>query len=164
MVRTILIAMTTLLSASVCAQDFQKEINDQVWRPFIASFNSFDTDGFMAVHSRDVVRSPRDVKVLLSWDEYFKQQQAGDKRQKENGGTRLIELRFTERIANTKQAIDVGIYKTTVSNKEGKTSSFYGRFHVVLCKEGSEWKILVDTDSSEGNTISEKDFLAASPL
>ena len=72
--------MTTLLSASVCAQDFQKEINDQVWRPFIASFNSFDTDGFMAVHSRDLVRSPRDAKVLLSWDEYFKQQQAGDKR------------------------------------------------------------------------------------
>ena len=164
MVRIMFIAMTTLMSASVCAQDSQKEINDQVWRPFIASFNSFDTDGFMAVHSREVVRSPRDAKFLLSWDEYFKQQQAGDKRQKENGGTRLIELRFTERITNTKQAIDVGIYKTTVSNKEGKTSSFYGRFHVVLRKEGPGWKILVDTDSSEGNTIGEKDFLAASPL
>ena len=154
----------TLLSASVCAQDVQKEIDDQVWRPFIASFNSFDTNGFMAVHSRDVVRSPRDAKVLLSWDEYFKQQQTGDKKQKENGNTRLIELRFTERIANPKQAIDVGIYKTTVKNKEGKTSSFYGRFHVVLRKEGLEWKVLVDTDSSEGNTITEKDFMAASPL
>ena len=51
-----------------------------------------------------------------SWDEYFKQQQAGDKKEKENGGIRLIELRFTERIANPRQAIDVGIYKTTVSN------------------------------------------------
>jgi ketosteroid isomerase-like protein len=164
MVRIMLIAITALLSASVCAQDFQKEINDQVWRPFIASFNSFDTNGFMAVHSRDVVRSPRDAKVLLSWDEYFKQQQSGDKREKENGGKRLIELRFTERIANPKQAIDVGIYKTTVSNKEGKTASFYGRFHVVLRKEGSDWKILVDTDSSEGNTVGEKEFMAASPL
>jgi ketosteroid isomerase-like protein len=164
MVRIMLIAMTALLSMSVCAQDFQKEINEQVWRPFIASFNSFDTDGFMAVHSRDVVRSPRDAKVMLSWDEYFKQQQVGDKKQKENGRTRLIELRFTERIASAKQAIDVGIYKTTVSNKEGKTSSFYGRFHVVLRKEGSDWKILVDTDSSEGSTIGEKDFMAASPL
>jgi ketosteroid isomerase-like protein len=164
MVRIMLIVMTTLLSASVCAQHLQQEINEQVWKPFITSFNSFDTEGFMAVHSRDVIRSPRDAKVLLSWDEYFKQQQAGDKKQKENGGTRLIELRFTERIANTKQAIDVGIYKTTVSNKEGKTMSFYGRFHVVLRKEGSDWKILVDTDSSEGNTIDEKDFMAASPL
>ncbi|HMG94194.1 MAG TPA: hypothetical protein VK589_29245 [Chryseolinea sp.] len=124
MERVALMVMT-LLSASVCAQDVQKEINDQVWKPFIESFNSFDTNRFMAVHSRDVVRSPRDAKVLLSWDEYFKQQQAGDKKQKENGSTRLIELRFTERIANPKQAIDVGIYKTTVKNKEGKTSSFY---------------------------------------
>jgi len=154
----------TLLSTSICAQDYQKEINEQLWNPFIVSFNSFDTNGFIDVHSRDVVRSPRDSKVLLTWDEYFKQQQSGDKRYKENGTTRLIELRFTERIANAKQAIDVGIYKTTVKNTEGKASSFYGRFHVVLRREGSGWKILVDTDSSEGNTISEKDFLAASPL
>ncbi|HEX6892723.1 MAG TPA: hypothetical protein VF141_18575 [Chryseolinea sp.] len=159
----VLIGMT-LLSAAAYAQDAQKEINEQVWKPFISSFNSFDTDGFMAVHSRDVVRSPRDAKVLLSWNEYFTQQQAGDKKQKEDGSTRLIELRFTERIANSNQAIDVGIYKTTVKNKEGKTSLFYGRFHVVLRKEGSQWKILVDTDSSEGNTITEKDFMAASPL
>lgn len=163
MARVVLIIMM-LLNASVYAQDYQKEINDQVWRPFIESFNSFDTNGFMAVHSRDVARSPRDANVLFSWDEYFKQQQAGDKKQKENGHTRQIELRFTERIANPKQAIDVGVYKTTVRNKEGKASSFYGRFHVVLRKEGSEWKILVDTDSSEGNTITEEDFMAARPL
>ena len=153
-----------LLAVPACAQDPQKEINDQVWKPFISSFNSFDTQEFMAVHSRDVVRSPRDAKILQSWDEYFKQQQAGDKRHKESGGSRSIELRFTERIANAKQAIDVGIYKTTSTGKDGKSASFYGRFHVVLRKEGSVWKILVDTDSSEGNTIREKDFLAARPL
>ena len=153
-----------LAGVHASAQGLQKEINDQVWKPFISSFNSFDTEGFMAVHSRDVVRAARDAKVLQSWDEYFKHQQAGDKKHEANGESRSIELRFTERIANANQAIDVGIYKTTSTNKEGKTNSFYGRFHVVLRKEGSVWKILVDTDSSEGGKIGEKDFLAARPL
>lgn len=163
MMRSIVFALM-LCSVSGYTQQLQKEINDQVWRPFIISFNSFDTEGFMAVHSKDVIRSPRDAKVLQTWDEYFKHQHAGDQKQKLNGGSRSIELRFTERIANPKQAIDVGIYKTTSGNKEGKSVSFYGRFHVVLRKEGATWKILVDTDSSEGNTIDEEDFLAANAM
>ena len=164
LIERFVVGVVLMWAMSAYGQDLQKEINDQVWKPFISSFNSFDTQEFMAVHSRDVVRSPRDAKILQSWDEYFKQQQAGDKRHKESGGSRSIELRFTERIANAKQAIDVGIYKTTSTGKDGKSASFYGRFHVVLRKEGSVWKILVDTDSSEGNTIREKDFLAARPL
>ena len=160
----LVVSVFILMTVQAVAQDHQKAINDQVWKPFISSFNSLNTDGFMAVHSRDVVRAPRDAKVLLSWDEYFKQQEAGDKRNKAAGTSRSIELRFTERIANGAQAIDVGIYKTTSTNKEGNSNSFFGRFHVVLRKEGSNWKILVDTDSSEGNTIGEKEFLAAQPL
>jgi ketosteroid isomerase-like protein len=161
--RSILIVMT-LLSAAVHAQDFQKEINDQVWKPFIKSFNSLDTDGFMAVHSKDVVRSPRDSKILLNWDEYYKLHQESDKREKKGGATRTIDLRFSERISNSRQAIDIGIYRATVTTKDGKSASYtyYGRFHVVLRKESGTWKILVDTDSSSG--VTDQDFKAASPM
>jgi len=115
------------------SQNYQKEINDQVWKPFIASFNSLDTKAFMALHSKDVVRSPRDSNVILGWDEYFKNQQESDDRSKKSGAKRVIELRFTERISNSSQAIDIGIYKGTVSTSDGKSSSYsyYGRFHVV---------------------------------
>lgn len=159
-----LIVALVLLNVCAYAQNFQKEINEEVWKPFISSFTALDTDKFMSVHSKDVVRSPRDAKVLQSWDEYYKQQRASDNRHRQDGSSRSIELRFTERIANSKQAIDVGIYKTSVTNKDGKSASFFGRFHVVMRKEGEVWKILVDTDSSEGNTISEKEFMAATPL
>lgn len=163
MTRMILIVIT-LLSASVHAQDFQEEINDQVWKPFIESFNNLDTDSFMALHSKDVVRSPRDSKILLNWDEYFKLHKESDMREKKGGATRTIDLRFTERISNPSQAIDIGIYRATVTTKDGKSASYtyYGRFHVVLRKEGSTWKILVDTDSSSG--VSELDYKAASPM
>lgn len=164
--RRVFTGLLILLSISCYAQDLTKEINDQVWKPFISSFNSYDTKTFMNLHSKDVVRSSRDSKMLLNWDEYFKNQQKGDTRGKDGGVNRVIQLRFTERISNSSQAIEIGIYKTTVSTSDGKSAaySYYGRFHVVLRKEGSAWKILVDTDSSEGNTIGEKEFLAARPL
>lgn len=160
------ITTTLLFSISMIAfaQNLQKEINEQVWKPFISTFNSFDTEGFMAVHSTDAIRSARDAKSIMNWSEYKQQQQKGDQRSKENNVKRTLELRFTERIAQNNLGMEVGIYKTSVTNTKGETQSFYGRFHVVLRKENGQWKILVDTDSSEGNTISEKDFLAASPL
>jgi ketosteroid isomerase-like protein len=146
------------------AQNAQQKINDQVWKPFIRSFNEYDTKGFMAVHSKDAVRSPRDAGMVWNWDRYFQQQEKGDQREKASNSKRQLELRFTERIAEKDLAVEVGVYKTTSIQRDGISRSFYGRFHVVLRKENGQWKILVDTDSSEGNSITEKDFLAASAL
>ena len=140
----------------------QNEINEQVWKPFIENFNNRNNVGFMAVHSKDVIRSPRDSKTIFGWDEYFRQLQQGQS--KTPTGQRSIELRFTERIVKDNLAFDVGIYKTSFKPNNGIPNSFYGRFHVVLRKENAIWKILVDTDSSEGGTIGEKDFLSAKEM
>lgn len=153
------------LGAMECfSQDHSKKINEQVWKPFIHTFNNYNADGFLSLHSKDLIRSSRDSKEVLNWEQYIKQQKSGDEWSKEKGSKRTLELRFTERISNLSQAIDVGIYKTTSINNKGEIRSFFGRFHVILRKENGVWKILVDTDSSEGNTISEKDFLAAHPM
>ena len=149
---------------TVQGQDLQKEINEQVWKPFIEGFTNGDTDQFMNVHSKDLVRSPRDSKSIQTWDEYYQGTKAGNERRKTSGRKSEIELRFTERIATAQQAIDVGIYKTTNIAGDGQRRSFYGRFHVVMRKESGTWKILVDTDSSEGGTISEAAFTAAKPM
>jgi hypothetical protein len=146
------------------AQDYQKEINDQVWKPFIESFNNLNAELFLSVHSKDLTRSPRDSKQILNWNEYLSDQKKQMSIMKGDGLKLAIELHFTERIANGRQAIDVGIYKTTVILKDGTSNSGYGRFHVVMRKENGVWKILVDTDSSEGHTIEENDFLAAKPM
>jgi ketosteroid isomerase-like protein len=153
-----------IVSITSFSQDVQKEINEQVWRPFIKNFNEGNTAGFMAVHSKDVVRSPRDQKAIWNWEEYNQQQAQGDAEDKKENRKRTLELRFTERIANGDLAFHVGIYKTTYVFPDGKTQSYFGRFHVVLRKEKNVWKILVDTDSTEDHTIEEKDYLAATPL
>ena len=153
-----------LLAVYSAAQDPKVEINEDVWIPFINAFNNNDTKSFMQLHSKDVIRSPRDSKKILNWHEYFLVQEQGDNADKAAHRKRNLELRFTERLANNERAIEVGIYKTSYLNDDGSTSSFYGRFHVVLRKENGKWKILVDTDSSENNTISEKEFLSASNM
>lgn len=162
--RQFVLFLFSLISGSIGAQDFQKEINEQVWKPFIKGFNEHNTEGFMAVHSRDVVRSPRDSKVIWNWEEYNHEQAKGDQRAIKENRKHELELRFTERLADKDQAIDVGVYKTTYFLPNGNIESYYGRFHVVHRKENGVWKILVDTDYSEGDTIGEKDFLAAKPL
>ncbi|HRI79855.1 MAG TPA: DUF4440 domain-containing protein [Cyclobacteriaceae bacterium] len=152
------LAFVGIISASY-AQQGELEINEQVWKPFIENFSNRNTAGFMAVHSKDVVRSPRDSKAIFGWDEYNRQLQQSQS--KTPRGTRSIELRFTERIIKDNLAFDVGIFKTTFKPNGGTPNDYYGRFHVILRKENGTWKILVDTDSSEGGTIGEKDFLAA---
>lgn len=67
------------------AQNAQQQINNQVWKRFIETYNNHDTQGFLAVHSKDVVRSPRESKSVWNWDEYFQRQKNGDDQAKTSG-------------------------------------------------------------------------------
>jgi len=163
MKKLVLLFLITSLS-NAFAQNEKQAVNEQVWKPFIEAFNNRDTKKFMEVHSKDVVRSSRDSKQVIGWDEYYNQMERGNKSEVASKSKRILDLRFTERIYGTDKAIEVGIYKTSYVGADGIAKSFYGRFHVVLRKENGIWKILVDTDSSENHSISEKDFLEAAPM
>ncbi len=158
------LALLLLVSSSLFAQDTSKEINEQVWKPFIKGLNEGNADLFMSVHSKELIRSARDSKQVLNWDDYYKSTKEGNDWGKKNKVRQEIELHFTERVSNTNQAIDVGVYKTTSIRADGTKRASYGRFHVVLRKENGVWKILADTDSSEGDTIGEAQFLSAKPM
>jgi ketosteroid isomerase-like protein len=154
-----------LASLATSAQSAETpEINQHVWKPFIETFNQYRSDDFLALHSRDLIRSARDSKRVLNWQQYLDETKTGEANDKKEGFKRTLELRFTERLHSTTQAIDVGIYKTVYTFSNGTTQAFYGRFHVALRKEKGRWKILVDTDSSENGTIGEKDFYQAKPM
>ena len=49
----------------------QKEINEQVWKPFIKPFNNDDGEAFSAVHSKEVIRLLQDDNRVAGYDEYF---------------------------------------------------------------------------------------------
>jgi len=119
-----------------------KEINEQVWKPFIQSFNAGDDEAFKAVHSKDIIRVIRDDKDIYGYDRYFKQKPDSIK-VKWSDWKKSIELRFIQRIAGNDKAFEEGYYKTTSTNRlTGEVRKGIGKFHVVMRKEngyGKSW-------------------------
>jgi ketosteroid isomerase-like protein len=142
--------------------NFQKEINEQVWKPFIKAFNNNDDDAFSAVHSKEVIRVTQDENQIIGYSEYFKKVPDSVKA-KWKDWKRNIELRFLQRIASVDKAFEVGYYKSTNTNtSSGEKRTSYGKFHVLLRKENGAWKILMDADANE--KTDEALFITAKPM
>lgn len=140
----------------------QKQINDQVWKPFIQSYNNDSDEGFKAVHSKEVVRVSQDENILMGYDQYFRTVPDSIRARRANR-KKNIELRFIQRIAGNDNAFEVGYYKTINTNlTTGKSFVSYGKFHVLLRKEGGIWKILMDADAGDG--ITEEIFQTGRPV
>lgn len=157
-----------LISIAAFSQDAKREINEQIWKPFIKTLLSHDVDGFMNLHSKDVMRVERDQGHLLNFDRYKKDLNMSWpawKQSMEVEKTRnAFELRFFERISDGDQAFEVGYFKNETTNVKGEKRTSYGQFHVALRKENGIWKILVDSDSNNNRTITEEMFQAAKPM
>ncbi len=157
------------ISASIAfGQHDQKEINDQVWKPFTQALLDRDAKTFISVHSADVIRVERNGKKIIGMEAYKKNmEESWPARKSSNAANQVkqtFELRFTERISNGTLAYEVGYFKNEAIYPSGEKRSSYGEFHVTLRKENGFWKILVDSDSNKGGTITEAMFQAASSM
>jgi hypothetical protein len=157
-----LILVIGYTSAFSQRDSLQRQINEQVWKPFIQAFNSINTDGFMAVHSKLMTRVIQDGNDIYGYEKYYQQNKLNDDRTKQANRKRSIELRFIQRIAANGRAFEVGYYKSTNFLPDGKSQSGYGKFHVLLSKENGVWKILMDADASE--KTDEALFLTGQPI
>lgn len=150
------------------AQTDQKEIDQQVWIPFTQAIMAHDVANFVKVHSNDLVRAERGRKKVMNLQEYKSEMEKGWPQWKaglEKNNTKYVfELRFTERISNGSLAYEVGYFKNEMTSASGKMQIHYGKFQVALRKEAGTWKILVDSDTSEGAAVTDKEFLAAAPI
>ena len=153
-----LLALPILLLSTrytYCQKENLKDVNTQVWAVFSSSYETLDAERFESIHHDDFIRVSGNQKTISRKDGYiggFKQRWASSKR------SQAISFRFTERINNGDIGSERGIYKFTIDPGTEKERSFYGKFHVVLKKANGEWKILVDYDSDEANTINETSY------
>ena len=158
------IVCMSLAKVSVFSQSdsLQRQINQQVWKPFIESFGKGDDETFRSVHSKEIIRVIQDDKQIIGFEQYFKKVPDSVKA-KWGDWKKNIELRFIQRIANLDKAFEVGYYKTTSTNtKTGEIRTGIGKFHVLLRKENGIWKILMDADTREG--ANEEVFKKALPI
>lgn len=136
-----------------------KEIN-QVWKKFYQAFESLDYNLMADIHSKDLVRISGGQRIS-DYNSYINNYKTTFKQAKINGVTNNISLRFFERINNDSIASERGIYKLIRNRNLNDEHTYYGQFHVIFKKEKGYWKILMDYDSNEGNSISEDDYFKA---
>jgi Domain of unknown function (DUF4440) len=139
-----------------------KEINEQVWKPFVKHLVSGNNKGFRALHSKRVIRVLIDNNILQDYEKYFPVNKQNDTGSSDTRVSRLFELRFDKRICNGKTAWETGYYKGSVTGPGKEKRTYYGRFFVVLEKEEGAWKIIVDADT--GKDASADNFNKAVPL
>jgi ketosteroid isomerase-like protein len=138
-----------------------KEINQDIWTPFMEAYQQTDVAKYKALHTQDLIRATgagKQIKDLPTYSAEVGKWFAELKQQKTQVS---IKFRFLERITNGKTASERGIYELMLANEANKEQRYYGKFHVFLRKEKKKWKIAIDYDSNEGDTISADDFQKA---
>lgn len=161
------IALILIGVSTLYGQQDQTDINNQVWKPFTKAIMTQDVNGFIAVHSTDVVRAELNDNQVKDYTTYLagmeKSWPGWKEYNQKNSVQYTFELRFLQRISNGTLAYEVGYFKNE-SITAGQKRVSYGKFQVALRKENGTWKILVDSDSNEGGTITEEIFQKAKSL
>lgn len=153
---------TTISNHAQTKTDYLKDINRDVWLPFIEAYATCDAEKYKNLQSEDFIRAEGNGKSLPTYQEYFDNVADWFKTIKSEGQKLAIAFRFTERLANDKVASERGIYELKAFSKDGQeTWKGYGKFHVFMRKINDKWKIVVDYDSNENKTITEQTYLAA---
>lgn len=157
--RHILIIIFLFVTYGAFGQSSNKEINEQVWKPFIKSFDQNDIQLFKSLHLADLIRVQSNE--MLNYETYIKGYTSMFDKMKKNNSHYTIDLRFTRRVADSTRAFEEGYYKTSFM-QNGTERAGYGKFSVVLLKKDGKWKILLDSDTSVG--ANEAVFLEAKPM
>ena len=155
-----LILFQFLITLNVVAQteaQWQKEIDEQVWKPFHTAFENQDGVALNATYADEVLRvNPGGVDTKEEFkNRTLKAFSAG----KKNGIEISLDFWFDSRQTTEDTSYEVGFFKIT-EKVNGKESSNYGQFHIVVEKIGGVWKITQDWDSQyvNGKAVDERDF------
>ena len=144
--------------------EFLRELNRDIWHPFRSTYAACDVAGFVALYSQDLIRAGGPAKQVYGFDEYAAQTGEWFTDVAAQGDSIGIEFRFLERIASAEVASERGLYRITATRASGEQRVFYGQFHTFARKGGGRWRIAVDYDSTEGGTITEAAFAAATEI
>ena len=159
-----LFTLSLILTLGACkSQSIEEQINRDVWYPFMDAYMAQDAEAFMDVHTDDVIRVNRDGKSIKIGEEYAKSMRESAERNKTRQARRSIDFSFLERIHTEDYAYEIGYYRVR-SASGGQEHVSYGKFHVVLRKVDTKWKILVDSDTSRDGSIGEADFFSGEVL
>ena len=155
------IILVLLFTAAIQLSDAQnsnnlKDIN-KVWEQFYHAFETLDHQPMADIHSKSLVRIAGG-RNIIDYAIYINNYKSSFKASKDANSTNNISLRFFERISNDSVASERGVYKLVRNKGKSDEQTYYGQFHVIMKKENGAWKITMDYDSSESNSIGENEY------
>ncbi len=139
-----------------------KEIN-KIWDKFCLAFESQNYQLMAEIHSKELVRIGGGSNIS-DYEKYIGNYKRQFENEKKTGTTSHIGLRFFERANNDKVASERGIYELIRNKGTDQEQRFYGQFHVLFKRENGNWRIVMDYDSNEKDTIGKEAYLAAQPM
>ena len=156
----LLFSIMTMYAQDV--QNIQKEIDQELWKPFKKAFDTVDEITLNALYADEVLRvTPNGI------DTENKFKDANLKRfenYKKNKTDVRLDFWFDKRQTNASTSYEVGLYRMQLIKAE-MTDTVYGQFHIVLKKIHGKWKITQDWDTAtiNGKAISKSDFEKQQP-
>ena len=130
---------------------------NKVWEKFYKAFETLDYKPMAEIHSKDLIRISGGQRII-DYDTYINNYKTQFEQATSKKTTNHITLRFFERINNESIASERGIYRLTINKGKLDEQSYYGQFHVIMKKENDIWKITMDYDATEFDTISKEDY------
>jgi len=142
---SLFILIHVCLTAYSQTNDINREIDEQVWKPFKTTYAAYDMESYNELHTDDVLRiTSSGIRRCESW----KKGNIEWKNQRDRSNEpRTIEFSFEHRLNLDDIAYHVGFYKVMAKNQKGVWNTSYGRFHVMLKKIDGAWKIAKDWDT-----------------
>lgn len=142
-----LLAAARAGAAQAPATTSTPELDRAIWSVLVATVANDDIAGMGAVYFPiAVLVSPTGTTAIKDTLERWGRDMAAAKAK---GNRAAVEFRFTQRLDNATTAFDAGLFKYTVIEKSGASSSKYYPFEILLAKTNGKWLILMERQFAE---------------
>jgi hypothetical protein len=144
---TVLLTATSAGASQAPAAASTPELDREIWSVLVATVADDDITGMGAVYFPNAVLvSPTGTTAIKDTLERWGRDMAAAKAK---GNRATVEFRFTQRLDNATTAFDAGLFKYTVIEKSGASSSKYYPFEILLAKTSGKWLILMERQFAE---------------
>lgn len=165
MSRRILLALLGLVvpiltgaAAAVPGNPVSDAIDADVWRPVAQSVADGDIVAMGRVYHPEAVlvstKGTRPIRsVLPEWGN-------GIAANKASGARATVEFRFAQRQDDAETAFETGVFKYTLTDRNGKATSSYTRMEALLVRHEGKWRLMMERQL---DAVSEATWNAMTP-
>jgi ketosteroid isomerase-like protein len=121
-----------------------RQLDRDVWTPFVEGISRYDDAGYLATRSRDFVMADARSGNFLDYDYYAEDSAEAMRGMREAGVSMTAEVRFEARRSDGEYASEQGILRIARTGADGGRSTGLTRFHAISRKEDGRWRVLTE--------------------